>query len=84
MREGHLPSVLVAGMAAGAGLVGVFFFPAAVMLAVAAVKVWRERPEFRPGEPSHELSKRRDDSGRGAGSALAQAGSGLGIGSWRR
>ena len=36
--------VLVAGMAGGIGLVGVFFIPAAVVLAVAAVKLWRERP----------------------------------------
>ena len=36
--------VLVAGMAGGIGLVGVFFIPAAVVLAVAAVKLWREQP----------------------------------------
>jgi hypothetical protein len=36
--------VLVAGMAGGIGLIGVFFIPAAVVLAVAAVKLWRERP----------------------------------------
>jgi hypothetical protein len=36
--------VLVAGMAGGIGLIGVFFVPAAVVLAVAAVKLWRERP----------------------------------------
>jgi hypothetical protein len=35
--------VLVAGMAGGVGRVGVFFVPAAVVLAVAAVKLWRER-----------------------------------------
>jgi hypothetical protein len=35
--------VLVAGMAGGIGLVGVFFVPAAVVLAVAVVKLWRER-----------------------------------------
>ena len=37
-------AVLVAGMAGGIGLVGVFFIPAAVVLAVAVVKLWRERP----------------------------------------
>jgi hypothetical protein len=36
--------VLVAGMAGGIGLVGVFFVPAAVVLAVGVVKLWRERP----------------------------------------
>ena len=36
--------ILVAGMAGGIGLVGVFFIPAAVVLAVAAVKLWREQP----------------------------------------
>ena len=36
--------VLVAGMAGGIGLIGVFFIPAAVVLAVAAVKLWREQP----------------------------------------
>jgi hypothetical protein len=35
--------VLVAGMAGGTGRIGVFFVPAAVVLAVAAVKLWRER-----------------------------------------
>jgi hypothetical protein len=35
--------VLVAGMAGGIGRIGVFFIPAAVVLAVAAVKLWRER-----------------------------------------
>jgi hypothetical protein len=35
---------LVAGMAGGIGRIGVFFVPAAVVLAVAAVKLWRERP----------------------------------------
>ncbi len=36
--------VLVAGMAGGIGRIGVFFVPAAVVLAVGAVKLWRERP----------------------------------------
>ena len=36
--------VLGAGMAGGIGRVGVFFVPALVVLAVAAVKLWRERP----------------------------------------
>lgn len=36
--------VLVAGMAGGMGLIGVFFIPAAVALAVAAVKMGREQP----------------------------------------
>ena len=36
--------ILVAGMAGGIGLVGAFFIPAAVVLAVAAVKLWREQP----------------------------------------
>jgi hypothetical protein len=36
--------VLVAGMAGGIGRVGLFFVPALVVLAVAAVKLWRERP----------------------------------------
>jgi hypothetical protein len=35
--------VLVAGMAGGIGRIGAFFVPAAVVLAVAAVKLWRER-----------------------------------------
>ena len=36
--------VLVAGMAGGIGRAVLFFVPALVVLAVAAVKLWRERP----------------------------------------
>jgi hypothetical protein len=36
--------VLVAGIAGGIGLTGVFFVPALVVLAIASVKLWREQP----------------------------------------
>jgi hypothetical protein len=36
--------VLVAGIAGGIGLTGVFFVPALVVLAVGGFKLWREQP----------------------------------------
>ena len=47
-------------------------WPAAVVLAVAAGKLWPERPEFRLGEPSHGLSSSATWPVAGASQGRAQ------------